>query len=224
MGLCFKIVFKRDFYLMDTFCYTFFVLVALIANILKFLVMQSLILTPANLQMEYQWVLEAQINPKKFDPIYRKYHTKIFNYIEHRIQNKDLASDITSQVFIQAIQRIHSYEEKGYSFGSWLFRIAHNALCQEFRDVKRSKVVDLEINQLVLVEGLDESTEKEERLRILEIALKKMKRKYLEILELRYFENLTFCEIGLHLGISENTAKVRCFRALDKLKEVYKMI
>lgn len=224
MGLCFKIVFKRDFYLMDAFCYTFFVLVALIANILKFLVMQSLILTPANLQMEYQWVLEAQINPKKFDPIYRKYYTKIFNYIEHRIQNKDLASDITSQVFIQAIQRIHSYEDKGYSFGSWLFRIAHNALCQEFRDVKRSKVVDLEINQLFLVEGLDESEEKEERLQLLELALKKIKRKYLEIIELRYFENLTFCEIAMQLGISENTAKVRCFRALDKLKEVYKMI
>ena len=105
-----------------------------------------------------------------------------------------------------------------------MFRIAHNTLCQEFRDVKRSKVIDLEINQLVLVEGLDEINEKEEHLRILEIALKKMKRKYLEIIELRYFDNLTFCEIGLYLGISENTAKVRCFRALDKLKEVYKMI
>ena len=186
--------------------------------------MHTLILSPANLTMENQWVIDAQLNPKKFDPIYRKYYTKIFTYIDRRIQNKDLASDITSQVFIQAIQRIHSYEDKGYSFGSWLFRIAHNTLCQEFRDVKRSKVIDLEINQLVLVEGSDESSEKEERLRILEIALKKMKRKYLEIIELRYFDNLTFCEIGLHLGISENTAKVRCFRALDKLKEVYKMI
>ena len=186
--------------------------------------MHTLILSPANLTMENQWVIDAQLNPKKFDPIYRKYYTKIFTYIDRRIQNKDLASDITSQVFIQAIQRIHSYEDKGYSFGSWLFRIAHNTLCQEFRDVKRSKVIDLEINQLVLVEGLEEINEKEERLRILEIALKKMKRKYLEIIELRYFDNLTFCEIGLHLGISENTAKVRCFRALDKLKEVYKMI
>lgn len=186
--------------------------------------MQSLSISAANLQLEYQWVSEAQVNPKKFDPIYRKYYSKIFTYIDRRIQNKELASDITSQVFIQAIQRINTYEEKGYSFGSWLFRIAHNALCQEFRDVKRSKVVDLEINQLFLVEGLDGSEEKEERLQLLELALKKIKRKYLEIIELRYFENLSFREIGLQLGISENTAKVRCFRALDKLKEVYKMI
>ncbi len=186
--------------------------------------MHTLILSPANLHVEYQWVLEAQSNPKKFEPIYRKYYTKIFTYIDRRIQNKDLASDITSQVFIQAIQRIHSYEDKGYSFGSWLFRIAHNALCQEFRDLKRSKVVDLEINQLLMVDGLDESADKEERLQTLALALKKMKRKHLEIIELRYFENLTFREIGLQLGISENTAKVRCFRALDKLKEVYKMM
>jgi RNA polymerase sigma-70 factor (ECF subfamily) len=186
--------------------------------------MHTLILSPANLHEEYEWVLEAQSNPKKFDPIYRKYYTKIFTYIDRRIQNKDLASDITSQVFIQAIQRIHSYEDKGYSFGSWLFRIAHNTVCQEFRDLKRSKVVDLEINQLFLVDGLDESADKEERLQTLALALKKMKRKHLEIIELRYFENLAFREIGLQLGISENTAKVRCFRALDKLKEIYKMI
>ena len=51
-----------------------------------------------------------------------------------------------------------------------------------------------------------------------------MKKKHLEILELRYFENLAFRDIGSQLGISENTAKVRCFRALDKLKEVYKML
>ena len=75
--------------------------------------MHTLILSPANLTMENQWVLEAKLNPKKFDPIYRKYYTKIFTYIDRRIQNKDLASDITSQVFIQAIQRIHSYEDKG---------------------------------------------------------------------------------------------------------------
>ena len=186
--------------------------------------MHTLILSPANLHIEYQWVLEAKLNPKKFEPIYRKYYAKIFTYIDRRIQNKDLASDITSQVFIQAIQRIHSYEDKGYSFGSWLFRIAHNALCQEFRDVKKSKVVDLEINQLNLIDTLEDSNDKEERLQMLEIALKKMKKKHLEILELRYFENLAFREIGLHLGITENTAKVRCFRALDKLKEVYKMI
>jgi len=186
--------------------------------------MQTFIFSSAQLNVEYQWVLEAQLNPQKFEPIYKKYYTKIHTYINRKIQNKELADDITSQVFIQAIQRIQSYEDKGYSFGSWLMRIAHNTMCQEFREVKRSKVIDFEISQLILTDSMDESSEKEERIRILELALKKMKKKHLEIIELRYFDNLAFRAIGEQLGISENSAKVRCFRALDRLKEVYKMI
>jgi RNA polymerase sigma-70 factor (ECF subfamily) len=185
--------------------------------------MESFILANINLSIEYQWVLEAKLNPNKFDPIYRKYYTKIFRYIDRRIQNKDLSSDITSQVFMNAIQRIELYESKGYSFGSWLFRIAHNEMCQAYRNIQKNKIVDLELNQIQLIDFTDESSEREERVVLLQLALKKMKKKHFEIIELRYFENLSFKEIGGQLGISENTAKVRCFRALDKLKEIYKI-
>ena len=186
--------------------------------------MQTVSILLTSNEEEYQWIANAKLCPSNFAPLYQKYYRKIYNYIEKRMQNKDLSCDITSQVFSNALQRIHSYENKGYSFGAWLYKIAHNEMCQEYRNCQKNKLVDFDENLFKSMISHVENTELEDKLIFLESALKKVKRKYLQIIELRYFENLSFKEIGIQLEISENTAKVRCFRAIDKLKEVYKMI
>lgn len=186
--------------------------------------MQTVSILLTSNEEECQWIVNAKLSPSNFAPLYKKYYHKIYHYIDKRMQNKDLSSDITAQVFTNAIQRIHLYENKGFPFGAWLYKIAHNEMCQEYRNCQKNKLVDLEENQLKDKLVNSEKNELEDKLVLLEFALKKMKKKYLQIIELRYFENLSFKEIGLQLGISENTAKVRCFRAIDKLKVVYNMM
>ncbi len=187
-------------------------------------VMQAVSILLNSNEEEYQWIVNAKLCPTNFAPLYKKYYHKIFNYIEKRMQNKDLSSDIAAQVFSNALQRIHSFEYKGYSFGAWLYRIAHNEMCQEYRNFQKNKLIDFDENQCKSMIFQVENNELEDKLLLLESAMKKVKRNYLQIIELRYFENLSFKEIGIRLGISENTAKVRCFRAVDKLKEIYKLI
>ena len=46
----------------------------------------------------------------------------------------------------------------------------------------------------------------------------------LTIIELRFFEELPFSEVGMIIGISENNAKVRTYRVLDKLRNVFKKL
>ncbi len=190
----------------------------------KSYVMQAVSILLNSNEEEYQWIVNAKLCPTNFAPLYKKYYHKIFNYIEKRMQNKDLSSDIAAQVFSNALQRIHSFEYKGYSFGAWLYRIAHNEMCQEYRNFQKNKLIDFDENQCKSMIFQVENNELEDKLLLLESAMKKVKRNYLQIIELRYFENLSFKEIGIRLGISENTAKVRCFRAVDKLKEIYKLI
>lgn len=187
-------------------------------------VMQAVSILLNSNEEEYQWIVNAKLCPANFAPLYKKYYHKIFNYIEKRMQNKDLSSDIAAQVFSNALQRIHSFEYKGYSFGAWLYRIAHNEMCQEYRNFQKNKLIDFDENQCKSMIFQVENNELEDKLLLLESAMKKVKRNYLQIIELRYFENLSFKEIGIRLGISENTAKVRCFRSVDKLKEIYKLI
>jgi RNA polymerase sigma-70 factor (ECF subfamily) len=186
--------------------------------------MYAVTIPPFCLEEEMIWIQAAKSNPSKFGPLYSKYYKKIFTYIHQRVQDHDTSQDITSKVFIRAIQKINSFENKGYSFGSWLYRIAHNEICQEYRESKREKHIELSDGKINLLIADEFDIEKEERLQKLQKALGNVKVKYLKIIELRYFEELSFREIGIELKISENSAKVRCFRALEKLKEVYKKL
>lgn len=66
-----------------------------------------------------------------------------------------------------------------------------------------------------------EQDESEENKRRLLICLSKMKEDDMQLLELRFFERRSFKEIGEMLEITENNAKVKSFRALEKLKKLF---
>jgi RNA polymerase sigma-70 factor (ECF subfamily) len=66
------------------------------------------------------------------------------------------------------------------------------------------------------VDGLEEHKEK------LKIALRKINDKDLALIEMRYFEKRSYREIGQILNVTENNAKVKSFRALQKLKVLFK--
>jgi RNA polymerase sigma-70 factor (ECF subfamily) len=113
------------------------------------------------------------------------------------------------------------YEYRGIPFSSWLFRIAKSELYQSFRDKKAQRTVSIDSMQLgrVMEEfQLDESEHKRE---ILLKVLPMLKDSQLQLIEMRFFEKRSFREMGEILDLTENNAKVKTFRALVKLKELY---
>ncbi len=171
---------------------------------------------------EYRAIQRAKEINIEFAPLYNKYFTKISNYIHTKIKDKQLSEDIASQVFMKALLNIKKYESKGYSFGAWLYKIAHNELVQELRN--QQKMYEVDISTVQLSEDSIGDVYDEMHIIRLESALSNIKSKYLEIIRLRYYESYSFKEIGLLLGISENSAKVRCFRALEKLRNVFNVV
>lgn len=173
---------------------------------------------------ELEWIELAQQNPKYFAPIYKKYRDQIFRYIFHRVQDESWANDITSQVFLKAIKNIKKYEYRGVPMSSWLYRVAKSELNQAFRDRKRKKYVDIDDEQLATFSEVF----KDETLKInkqrLTAALQKIKLTDLQLIELRYFENRPYREIGDMLEITENNAKVKTYRAIRKLKHKFDAI
>jgi RNA polymerase sigma-70 factor (ECF subfamily) len=113
------------------------------------------------------------------------------------------------------------YEYRGIPFSSWLFRIAKSELYQSFRDKKAQRTVSIDSMQLgkVMEEfQLDESEHKRE---VLLKVLPLLKENQLQLIEMRFFEKRSFREMGEILELTENNAKVKTFRALIKLKELY---
>jgi RNA polymerase sigma-70 factor (ECF subfamily) len=137
------------------------------------------------------------------------------------MDDSETAFDVTSQVFLKALNNIHKYEYRGVPFASWLYRIAKSELYQSFRDKKARKTVNVESFQLFeLIEDLEEDKTIENRGVLLNI-IKDLDESEIEMVELRFFEKRSFREIGEILSVTENNAKVKAHRIVKKMKKIY---
>lgn len=172
---------------------------------------------------ELQEVEAAQKDPSRFEVLYNRYHEPIFRYIYSRVDNKHLASEIVSQTFYKALLNLENYTHKGLPFSSWLYRIAYNEMNMHFRKDARSRTVNVETEQLVnIMEEIEEDffSEHKERLASVLAALDEEK---LNLIEMRFFQKLSFKEIADITGITENNAKVKVYRTLDRIKKDFKV-
>ena len=169
------------------------------------------------LQEELIIIEKAKMNPQFFAPIYNRYYESIFRYIYKRIDEQEAAFDITSNVFVKALGALNKFEFRGVPFSSWLFRIAKSELYQSFRDKKASRTIN--IDSVTIVQIVDDQSE-ENRQKLL-TSLTLLKENELQLIEMRFFEKRSFREIGEILGLTENNAKVKTFRALVKLKKKF---
>ncbi len=173
------------------------------------------------IQQELDWINKAKADPSHFAPLYKKYFSPIYRYVYQRMDDLDLANDVTSQIFIKALQNIHKYEFRGVPFSSWLYRIAKSELNQAFRDNLAIQTVNIDTQKISQFIDDFEEDELEENKTKLKKALTALKPEELQLIELRFFEKRSFKEIGEILEMTENNAKVKSFRILEKLKNIF---
>jgi RNA polymerase sigma-70 factor (ECF subfamily) len=170
---------------------------------------------------EQELVREAKGDTSKFGILYKKYFEQIFLFVLKRVESEEVASDITSQVFLKALINLSKYKDMGLPFSSWLFRIARNEMYDLQSQNKIEMVVSIE-NEGVLNIISEIGEEAKEDHSKLYTALEELSNEEMELIELRYFEKHPFGEVGEILDITENNAKVRTYRVLDKLKILLK--
>ena len=156
---------------------------------------------------------------RNFAPLYDKYYEQIFRYCYQRLNSKESAFDVTSQVFLKAMTKLKDYEYRGLPFTSWLYRIAKSELNNVFSENKNSRTINIKVEHIKdLFEEVKEVDDSEELRTTLVTALESLAENDLLIVEMRFFEKRSFKEIGEILDITENNAKVKLYRVLDKLK------
>ncbi len=175
--------------------------------------------TTTQLQEEQLIIEAAKVNPEHFGPLYDKYYKQIFGYVYQRMDDKDTAFDLTAQVFLKALTNIKRYEFKGVPFASWLFRIAHSEVMQLFRDQKNKRCVNADVGDMRNICEEVQEPFFEEYLPALQQVIKTLPEEDLQLVELRFFEKRAFKEIAEILDITENNAKVRMYRVLERLKK-----
>ena len=178
--------------------------------------------TDQQLLLEEKVILESRNNPLAFRTLYENYFKKIFLFVLHRVGDRELAADITSQVFLKALQKLHQFQFRGVPFSSWLFRIAVNECNGFFRKNKRERFVVMEDEHTeVLYEEMFGSDALEELKSKLPNILERLRQDEMEVIELRFLEGRPFKEVGEILGITETYAKVKTYRILEKMKKLF---
>ena len=174
----------------------------------------------SDLAIERQLIEAAKADPARFAPIYEKYFHQIYLFVFKRIRNEDLSGDITSRVFLKALLNITKYEDRGFPFSSWLYRIASNEINMFFR--KSNKTVEVEIMECDVIVLMDEIKEKNDidRQELVIEAINQLPLDQAELIELRFFEKMSFKEIGEIFNISEGNAKIKVYRILEKIKKI----
>jgi RNA polymerase sigma-70 factor, ECF subfamily len=171
---------------------------------------------------ELQLVELAQRDPDQFKVLYERYFKRIFVFVHHRVNDKALTADITSQVFLKALINLKKYKFQGVPFSAWLFRIALNECYDFFRKSKRMRYVSIEDDALnELHEELIADTSIEDLLQKLPLILEKLNADELHLLELRFFEQRPFKEVAEILEITDTYAKVKVYRLLEKVKKLF---
>ena len=164
-------------------------------------------------------------NQKAFNYLLDVFWDAVYGFQLKRTQNENDAEDITIQTFSKAFDRIETFDEN-YKFKTWLITISKNIHIDLLRKEKNSITQVLSKNSHEVFQVLDESPSPEDKL-ITEQNLakllrdiKKLKPHYQEIINLRYFQELSYKEISEELNEPINNVKVKLLRAKKLLAEI----
>ena len=147
----------------------------------------------------------------------RRYDRRIYNYALRMSGNPEDALDLAQEVFLGVFRNLATFRREG-AFAAWLFRIA-SFRCTDF--LRRRRQTD-EFDEARAAPSDDRGpAEQASASRVNErilAALDSLPFDQRQVVELKFFQQFTFEDIGGQLGISPNTAKTRLYGALRKLK------
>ena len=156
----------------------------------------------------------AQKDPAKFGDLYELHFDRIYAFVARRVRDRDIAEELTSEVFHKALANLRNYEWRGAPFAAWLIRIAAHAVADQSTRAARE------------VPSADDPPERgvtpdmeaiEERVRLFRL-VDQLPGDQRHVIFERFVEQRSIREIAQQLGRTEGAVKQLQFRALRNLR------
>lgn len=155
-------------------------------------------------------------NTDAMEKIYLAYREKVFRYVRGKTRNDADAEDLTSDIFLKVQTALPSYDETKASLSTWIYTIAHNTVCNYYRDAKR-RALTLD-ESAVAEESVDDEIENEILKERLAIALESLTEREQAIVVLYYYHGLSLQDIAIKMDVTYTNAKFIKHQAIGKLK------
>ena len=173
----------------------------------------------SNLQERIAFLKLKSGDSDAFGFFYDKYVTRIYRFIYIKVASKQIAEDLTQDVFLKTWQ--HLVDKKGVkSFQAFIFRIARNTVADHYRQNHKQElpleyIHDLSDVATDLLSAVDQSLDTAVILK----EIRGLKPEYQEVLILRYIEDLSIDDISQVLDNDKNNVRITCHRATNRMKK-----
>jgi RNA polymerase sigma factor (sigma-70 family) len=161
----------------------------------------------------------------KLGLLFERYKRPLFGFFYGLNKDAELAEDLVQNVFFRILKYRYLFRGDG-DFKTWMFHIARNVNHDHFR--KNKWKLKESLDQWQDSVGFEENRatifQQDEEMQLLSMAMDRLPEDKREILMLSKFQDKKYKEIGDILGCSEGAVKVKVFRAIQELKEVYNQL
>ena len=158
-----------------------------------------------------------------FAELYECYYDQIYRYVSFKCGNRLEAEDLTGEVFLRMLESINKFKFQGFPFTSWLYRIAHNLVVDNFRRKGRKPTVPLD---KVLHFSSETDGEMENQAQISwsmgEVfeAMTSLTDLQREVITLRFVAGLSIAETADAVGRKDNAVKALQHAGIRKLRNL----
>ena len=151
------------------------------------------------------------------------YWNEVYGFMLKRTENEADAEDITIETFSKAFDKISTYKPE-FQFNTWLIAIAKNVHIDMLRKRRSALLTDqqnyLAYNIADSAPSAEDELIRQQNLASLLDCIKQLKPHYQEVIQLRYFQELSYQEIADTLGQPLNNVKVKLLRAKNLLADI----
>lgn len=155
-----------------------------------------------------------------------KYWSEVFGFMLKRTENETDAEDITIETFSKAFDKLSTYNDD-FQFNTWLIAIAKNVHIDMLRKKKSSIFIEISADDKRQAYNIADTTPSaedeiitEQNLSRLLLFIKELKPHYQEVIQLRYFQEMTYQDIAEQLDEPLSNIKVKLLRAKKLLADI----
>ena len=155
------------------------------------------------------------------EALYQELVGKTFGFCFNRLGNRQVAEDLTQEIFLKVVEKIDKFDENKGNFPVWFWRLARNTLIDYYREKKELAFSDLGEMAVIPDHAHNPEDIVEQRIqkKHLERFLETLTREEQEVFNLRYVSELSYREIADILEKNEGTLRVSVSRIKRKISE-----
>jgi len=168
--------------------------------------------------------LAKEGNQRAFNDLLNFYWKEVYRFQLSKGQNDDEAEDITIKTFARAFDKIDTFDEN-FKFKTWLMTISNNLYIDQMRK-KKTETISIHKNPIEIHKIVDEDPSpadkliQEQNLAQLKAYIQQLKPHYQVVINMRFFQDLSYKEMAEKIGEPMNNIKVKLLRAKKLLAEI----